>query len=394
MAKIKRVRILFSLGKAAAFSHPKRNPGVGGTELMAVTLAATLAEEFPDLEVILSPVSRFSMTISEGPANLILKPLTSINEFNDDDTSCIVTYNLFKHNVESLDRPNVSIWSHNLWDSLDANLSKCKRVKAFIVVSQIQLAIARLANLGMPLLHIQNPIDMSQIPFFANTTSDVLEIGVLGTKGLATIADIWLDSCANRNVQAKLHVIGGPNLYAASQTSEEVAFRAIQESLAAGPGDVQFHGVLGEEKWDVLKRCSFGIVNPPGRTECFPTSIVEVKGTGAPVLSLPRWGNGELLCESDPFYSATRTVLKRTLNEILSGSTPLQADVRYNVRRDITRRIQPPSLVARKWMTLFHGDEGRQPNWSWAFRTLIEREPAALAKILLLLTKHRTQFGQ
>src|SRR5262249_43316492 len=146
----------------------------------------------------------------------------------------------------------------------------------------------------------------------------------------------------------------------------------------------KFHGVLGAaSKWEVLKRCSCGIANPYGHTECFPTSIVEMLGTGAPVLSLPRWGNGELLEPSFPYYCRSRSRLVEMLTSLLSKPEPIAPSIRASVREYIARRIAPPALVAQKWAALFEKGQFRMPSLSWAMGTVMRREPASLGKIAL-----------
>jgi hypothetical protein len=384
MQRSKQVNILFALQKSAQFSHPGDNPGIGGTEFMAVSLAATLAEQFPDLRVVLSPVSPFSLSIEKTPRNLTLMPLAEITNEHIERVPTIVTFGLFRKFHEILNKSNVHVWSHNLWDSTEKSIQESRAIGSLVVVSNIQLAIARLAIPTVPVGVIQNPIDLSRVPFFSRAHSDEVEVGVLGVKGLDAFTDIWLEACSTCKARPNLHIIGGLGLsYQKPPVVYEASFKDARDRLVKALGEkVKFHGVLGAaSKWEALKRCSYGIANPYGHTECFPTSIVEVLGTGAPVLSLPRWGNGELLDPSFPYYCRSRSRLVHALTSLLSKPEPIAPSIRTGVREYIARRIAPPALVAQKWAALFEEGQCRMPSLSWAMGTVMRREPASIGKI-------------
>ena len=358
---------------------------------MAFALATALAERNPEMTIVLSPVTTFPVEIENFPSNVWLNPLSSIGQSDLEDAICIVTFNLSRVYPERFNRRNVYLWSHNLWDCCESFLRHYNNLGGLVVVSEIQLAIAGVASNLHRVAMIQNPIDLSRIPFFPETDSPRPEFVVLGTKGFDEFVRIWLGSCGPSKHDAKLHVIGGPNLYHQSAREQHEQFLTQCDKLRrSGLFDIEIHGVLGEQKWDVLRRCSYGIVNPSGRTECFPTSIVELMGAGCVVVTVPRWGNGELVSESNEYFCPSRGSLTRTLRGLLAGS-PTPPSSRANVRHYIERRISPPRKVADSWHEVMKGNYTMPLSQRWSVATLLRREPAALGRIALYLANIKTR---
>lgn len=53
---------------------------------------------------------------------------------------------------------------------------------------------------------------------------------------------------------------------------------------------VHFHGVMGEEKKELIARTSVGVANPSGRTETFGISAIDFSSRGVPVVTIASGG--------------------------------------------------------------------------------------------------------
>ena len=117
-------------------------------------------------------------------------------------------------------------------------------------------------------------------------------------KGFHLIARQW-----NRLKQlvpnVELHVIGSSSTYSGIRPEFEdvpadAEYRAtILRSIPAediSNGRVVFHGNLGSEKALVMQNCDVAVLNPTGRTEAFPATVLECLSMGLPTLAANDFG--------------------------------------------------------------------------------------------------------
>ena len=382
--------VVCSFGKAAIFERPYENPGIGGTQLMAVSLAYTLAMRDPKRHVRLIAVSEHDIQVEFSPENLAVSRTAAPSATDTEGGAVIVTHEAFSRNPDVYAAvPNLVIWSHNLWDSLDDHVRLRSDAK-YVVVSEIQALIASAARLPNCLHVIQNPINLDSIPISPRAPRNPREFVYLGNltpaKGALTVARLW-SRAAPKIAGATLHLVGGSDLYGANRQNSDTAYERQVRRALEGASDfttIEFHGTVpAQELQQLLSRCTYGFMNPTGRTECFPTSLVELMAAGVYPLALPDWGNGELLRSFPGTLCRSLHQLQRQL--VHAGGTALSGPPlsRQAVRNHVNSSIEPPHKVADRWIgVLGEGGAGcGNTSTPSSYLRLLARQPSALARI-------------
>jgi glycosyltransferase involved in cell wall biosynthesis len=116
-------------------------------------------------------------------------------------------------------------------------------------------------------------------------------------KGFLEVARAW-PSLKSAIPGIVLEVIGGSNLYGDNTRHEIIPAEPefARDILGHIPEDdihegrVIFHGTMGVEKVEVLRRCDFAILNPTGSSEAFPATPLECMTAGLPVIASDDYG--------------------------------------------------------------------------------------------------------
>lgn len=153
-------------------------------------------------------------------------------------------------------------------------------------------------------------------------------------KNFHLLAAVWKEIVRSAP-DAQLHVIGSGKLY--DQNSEMgamgIADKEYEELflpfLCGQDGSllpsVVFHGILGEEKYEVYRRSAVGVVNPMA-TETFCLSAIEKEACGIPVVS--RRKNGLL----DTVQDGKTGILYKDVKDLASVILDLLLDKEKNIR--------------------------------------------------------------
>ena len=93
---------------------------------------------------------------------------------------------------------------------------------------------------------------------------------------------------------AKLHVVGSGRLYDGNATLGPLGiaspdYEKLLAKFVTTQGrrrqDIVFHGILGAEKWRVLRQAKVGVANPSGVGETFCITAAEFGALGVPVVT-------------------------------------------------------------------------------------------------------------
>ena len=119
------------------------------------------------------------------------------------------------------------------------------------------------------------------------------------SKGFHQLAKQWpeiADFCLSRNLNPRLEVIGGSNLYGFEESHPRLPtsnkYGNILESILKREINktVFFHGTLDEKRYKLMTKCDVAIVNPEGKGEAFPATILEWMCLAIPVISSANYG--------------------------------------------------------------------------------------------------------
>jgi glycosyltransferase involved in cell wall biosynthesis len=192
---------------------------------------------------------------------------------------------------------SVVVWAHNF--SNRRTLKACARlpsVARYLCVSREQHERLRDEDVFRKSDYVFNAVDTSAYPTELQppTEDNVFFMGSLVKgKGFHVLARHW-DAIVRAVPTARLHVVGSRRLYneaaslgplgLASPRYERQFARYVTEHGRLRE-DIAFHGILGADKWRLLREAKVAVTNPTGAGETFCISAVEFGLLGVPVVT-------------------------------------------------------------------------------------------------------------
>ncbi len=278
------------------------NPGIGGTPFLIILVASLLSRRNNGLDVTLyvDAVGKFP----ESLETVVVKDAIGAIEAADKsmvDYLVVNSRNVFWDYFDfSIIKNKLKIipWCHNfnthVWDNIFA---KEDRIARFVTVGREQLDLLRDHPVFYKGDYIYNCVPANpkivemgrEIPF-RDRKHDVAFLGSLHWgKSFHILASIWPE-IRRRVPDAQLYVVGGGNLYdnnakmgkygyAAEKYEKEFMRYLLDENGEISP-EVHFMGVMGMDKFQVLKKAKVAVPNPTGIGETFCISAVEMQLSG------------------------------------------------------------------------------------------------------------------
>jgi hypothetical protein len=100
----------------------------------------------------------------------------------------------------------------------------------------------------------------------------------------------------------KFHVIGSSGTYSGDENKNEIpadpAYAEEIDTLArkySVRDKMIFYGNLGIEKYQIMRKCRFALINPTGKTEAFPASVLELMSAGCVVFAGSDFGLNDVM---------------------------------------------------------------------------------------------------
>lgn len=296
------------------------NPGIGGTEYLFIAIPYALSRYG-----CIYDVSLIANHVHNLPASLKTVQVSSDSELKNNSTVRGLDYLVVRHSPKNFELihtlpPSVKVimWAHNFVKRTELSaLANCKRVACIVCVGSEQLNFYRDHKAYYKSVTIFNayPID-SFINSHANEVipfnSRAHEVTFLGNmvdfKGFHLLAQAW-KKIIGKIPDARLNVIGGAKLYNRNQKlgkwgiAEENYEETFMPYLLDDDGEllpsVKFHGVMGNEKSEILRTTKVGVPNPSGVSETFCIAALEMQLWGAKIVTINyggfkdtvRWGD-------------------------------------------------------------------------------------------------------
>jgi glycosyltransferase involved in cell wall biosynthesis len=296
------------------FSHPNLgNPGVGGTQFLFMTqpyyLQAYALKHGLDYEFIL-----LTNEISKLPDGTIAYSVQSDEEAVQKANILGADLFVFRPTEDDVSTGRTQLyansgmkllgWAHNAYSRNLLNAySDMVAYKAHVCVCHEQLDALLDKRIYEKSTFVYNGFESeyaTALPVDQRSSSDVVYIGsIIPAKGFHMLAEAWprvLEGLPN----ARLKVIGSGKVYdrnatlgnyGIAQADYEARFMSY---LTNANGElipsVEFLGLMGTEKFEVMKRAAVGVVNPTGMTENCPGSALEFQACGVPVVSAAKGG--------------------------------------------------------------------------------------------------------
>lgn len=179
-------------------------------------------------------------------------------------------------------------------------MAQSKYFKALVCVGREQYDyLIDSALYPKKLAYIDNGIVLESCGISNPNDKDINSVVYMGAlvpmKGFHVLAEAW-PKVLSRFPKARLSVIGSVKIYGDAAkvgllgvAEEDYERTAILPYLCDENGrvhpSVTFHGQLGQEKFEIMKKALIGVANPTGKTETCCVSAVEMAGCKTAVVS-------------------------------------------------------------------------------------------------------------
>ncbi|WOB43924.1 glycosyltransferase family 4 protein [Thermoleptolyngbya oregonensis NK1-22] len=305
------IPVFSSAAQSKEFSLKGENPGVGGTEFIAIKLAIEIAKLCPDLDVVLVSESKIQIKdffvqqlVFENPRDFFRFCLPERQSLI---ISCVSLLRKVDPDLIKNIKNKLICWSHHPFDVYLREITDQVDLEHIVCVGVYQFYSNKSSKSNI--YHIQNIFGSSSLEKLSlekESNCQNINIVSLGAlipgKSFVEVAKAW-NQLKKQIPGVKLHVIGSASTYGsklefdlvpASPDYAKEILKYIPENDIQN-GEVIFHGNLGEEKFDIIKQCDLAILNPTGFTEAFPASPLECMACGVPVIASDDYGMSDCM---------------------------------------------------------------------------------------------------
>lgn len=344
------------------------NPGIGGSEYMFIAIPFSLW---------VSPENGHQVFLMANSIRHLPEHNNCIQVASDCDLpieierygidAIVLRYSL--DNLKILEKlpsnVRVILWAHNFIKRKElSNLANDNRVTCIVCVGNEQLQMYRdhqafyksvvIFN-GYPVLHFIDNQSSGLIPF-PKRKNEVTFLGnLVDYKGFHILAKAWKQIIAEVP-DAHLNVIGGGKLYDRNQKlgqwgiAEESYENQFMPYLIGADGkllpSVTFHGVLGNEKIDILNLTKVGVPNPSGVSETFCIAALELQLYGAIISTISYGGFRDTVYTTGDLYDSADKLAESVVRQLNRSDNDYKGFIEFCRQFDF-------EYVARDWITLF-----------------------------------------
>jgi len=272
------------------------NPGIGGTEYMFFLVAAHLARKHQ--------VSMYVTAAGHHPPGIRSVVVRNLREAAVAMQSAGEEIVILRESevlpnralLNSMQQSGI-VWAHNF--SNRRTLKACARlpgIARYLCVSRTQHECLRGEDVFRKSDYVFNAVVARTHPTELQppTQDNVVYMGCLvKSKGFHVLARYWRD-IVRAVPTARLHVVGTRRLYnegaalgplgLASARYERQFARYVTEQ-GRPREDIVFHGILGADKWRLLREAKVAVTNPTGAGETFCIGAAEFGLLGVPVVT-------------------------------------------------------------------------------------------------------------
>ncbi len=278
------------------------NPGVGGTEYMFFLVAAHLARTH-QVSMYVTAAGRHPPGIRSIVVRDLRESAVAMQSAGEDililrESEVLPNRALLRTLPQS-----VIVWAHNY--SNRRTLKTCAKlpgVARYLCVSREQHEHLRGEDVFRKSDYVFNAVVARTHPTELQppTRDNVVYMGCLvRSKGFHVLARYWRD-IVSAVPTARLHVVGTRRLYnedaalgplGLASARYERQFARYLTDQGRPRADIVFHGILGADKWRLLREAKVAVTNPTGVGETFGISAAELGLLGVPVVTRKAGGS-------------------------------------------------------------------------------------------------------
>lgn len=282
------------------------NPGIGGTDFVAIRLAQMLASNFLDLEVGL--VSSEDIQFDDPNVRISNHLYPDIDSFLDggewrtDRSLVLIFASLLEQSTSDIDSElarKLVAWFHFPYQ-LNERVRELG-CGAHVHIGRFQFESNSFFYPRNVLIHnlfdVDEVVSHKRFPDHTETVKIVYLGALVEVKGFGYVARAW-ESLKQVFDSVELHVIGSSSIHGETTQNPDIPTndKFARDILAIIPIDdirdglVTFHGNPGLDRFELVSQAHFAILNPTGASEAFPASVLECMSLGTPVIASDEFG--------------------------------------------------------------------------------------------------------
>jgi glycosyltransferase involved in cell wall biosynthesis len=334
--------------KGCSFDQFIDNPNIGGTEFVCIQLAFELACNYSDLNVTLCTLYEFE--INNLPNNLTIESIHKFEEINPQTVIITCSAIRFANNLKLSNR-RVILWSHHPHDLLP--IKATFQYSALVSIGSYQY----LSNVNIYGQHYR----IENIPphqYFREKkfpVSGFKKFVFLGSfapsKGLHIIIKNFV-KYLKYDPEAKLFIMGGTIYKYDKQEIPGLILHAVENIPKRFSGNIKFLGPTGEGKSHLLRNMDCALLNPTGRSEAFPASVLECFYNGLPVIGSNKFGMSEFIPYKTPLIINGKSDLIDAVRFISNQENFLNEQNRIN--NIVTTYLNSRKRILSDWHQLIN----------------------------------------
>jgi len=365
----------------ADFRYPEEgSPGVGASLYTQVAVPFFIKKYLPEKAEVLI----FAPSIEHMPSNIECVKADSIISAAQLAKDADVDYFVFRARlnddegilnfIDSISLPSIGVGQLTLFPKTIRQMSRSKHFKSLVCVGREQYDSLIDSPLKTKLGYIDNAVHLKSC--WSNSTSEekdprlVVYMGAMvPVKGFHQLAEAW-PKVLNEFPDAKLSVIGSVKIYREGLSvgplgvaSKDYERNQIMPHLCDDQGNlhpsVTFHGQMGQEKFDVIRKATIGVVNPSGQSETCCVSAIEMSACKVPVVT------GAYYALLDTILHKKTGLLGRGNDDLAKNICALLSDIAYAERLGNTgfQRVKNQFdffAIVPRWIALFEALDARR----------------------------------
>lgn len=345
-------------------SHPTDgNPGIGGTEFCQILLATELANYSGTISYEVIVYSLQLLQLQKSITNNLVEGIDNLPKLSDNFDILIIRVPGNKHAFEvlsNIDKP-IICWSHNyVYGQTLKMLCSTDNIKCNVFVSKQMYDRYIDDDIINKSCYIFNMVPDAVGEKCRNISDHVVFVGSISeSKGIIELLKIW-QQVERTHPQAVIDIIGGGNLYSRNyvcgdlgitdQRLEEKMKPYILDADGMIKSNIRFHGILGNEKYNLFLNSSVGIVNPSARTETFGLGIIEMATCSLPVVT-KNW-NGFPDTAKNEQTALLSFSIKSMANNICRLLDDIELNKKYGFAAKKHSQLFSPEKIIETWNEL------------------------------------------
>ena len=156
--------------------------------------------------------------------------------------------------------------------------------------------------------------------------------------------------------RSEFHIIGSAGLYFGKSSIKKSPATKYQEKVNIALSSLKHikvvsHGLVQEQKLEILQRCDVALLNPTGKSEAFPSSAIECMACGLPVIASNKYGMYDTMKHFPETSIHHRNSFNTILKNIIGNPNKFEY-LRLRSRMVYEKYLSQNEFVISQWVYL------------------------------------------